>query len=252
MINGIDTSVHNGYINFPAVKAAGIDFVMLRAGYGNMVAYPNQKDARFEESYKNAKAAGLHVGAYHYMYANTVEAAKAEAQGFLNAIKGKQFDFPVALDIEERSQYNLPNSTVQAIVKAFIDIVEAAGYFVSLYSYEAFLSAKMSADFRSKYDIWCANITKTPQIKFGIHQCSFSGRINGISGDVDMNRAYRDYPTIIKNAGLNGYPKTDKKPVETASVSPEQKIGDLNGDGKVNVSDVEILAAHVKGKKPLK
>lgn len=213
---GVDLSVHNGAVDMAKVKASGKSFVFLREGYGDELSYPGQKDARFETNYKNAKAAGLHVGAYHYMYATNVNAAKREAQGFLNNLKGKSFDYPIALDIEESSQYKLTNSTVEAITKAFMDICEQAGYYVMLYSYESFLTAKMSAAFRSKYDVWCANITRTPSIAYGIHQYSFTGRVNGISGNVDLNRTSRDYPSIIKNAGKNGF-------------KPSENVLDANG-----------------------
>ena len=202
---GADLSVHNGAVDMAKVKSAGYSFVFLREGYGDEVSYPSQKDSRFESNYKNAKAAGLHVGAYHYLYATTVGGAKREAQGFLKNLSGKSFDMPVALDIEERSQYNLPNATVEAIVKAFMDVCEQAGYYCLLYSYESFLTAKMSAAFRSKYDVWCANISRQPSISYGIWQYSFTGSVSGISGRVDLNRTSKDYPSIIKNAGKNGF-----------------------------------------------
>lgn len=202
---GVDLSVHNGVVDFAKVKSAGYTFAILREGYGDELSYPGQKDARFESNYRNAKAAGLHIGAYHYLYATTVNGAKREAWGFLNNLKGKSFDYPIALDIEERSQYNLPNSTVEAITKAFMDVCEAAGYYCLLYSYESFLTAKFSADFRKRYDIWCANISRTPSIACGIHQYSFTGRVAGIAGNVDLNRTTRNYPLLIKNAGKNGF-----------------------------------------------
>lgn len=216
MKTGADLSQHNGKVDFAKVKAAGHNFVLIREGFGNEVAYPRQKDTFYETNYKAAKAAGLHVGVYHYLYATTAAAARTEVQGFINNLKGKSFDMPIALDIEERSQYNLPNSTVEAIVKAFMDVCEAAGYYCLLYSYEAFLSTKMSASFRNKYDVWCANISKTPNIKYGIHQYTFTGRVNGVSGAVDLNRTDKDYPSIIKAAGKNGF-------------KPEQKVLDTSG-----------------------
>lgn len=201
---GADLSVHNGAVDMTKVRASGKSFVFLREGYGDELSYPDQKDARFEQNYKNAKAAGLCVGAYHYMYATNVNAAKREAWGFLNNLKGKSFDYPIALDIEENAQYKLTNSTVEAITKAFIDICEQAGYYVMLYSYESFLTAKFSADFRKRYDVWCANVSRQPSISYGIWQYSFTGSVSGISGRVDLNRTSKDYPSIIKNAGKNG------------------------------------------------
>lgn len=209
---GADLSVHNGAVDMAKVKSAGYSFVFLREGYGDEVSYPSQRDSRFESNYKNAKAAGLHVGAYHYLYATTTAGARREAQGFLANLKGKSFDYPIALDIEERSQYNLPNATVEAIVKAFMDVCEQAGYYCLLYSYESFLTAKFSATFRAKYDVWCANISRTPAITYGIHQYSFTGTVSGVSGRVDLNRTAKDYPTIIKNAGKNGFKPDNPDP----------------------------------------
>lgn len=202
---GVDLSVHNGVVDMAKVKASGKSFVFLREGYGDELSYPGQKDARFESNYANAKTAGLSVGAYHYMYATTTAGARREAQGFINNLKGKLFDMPIALDIEERSQYNLPNSTVESMVKAFMDVCEGAGYYCLLYSYESFLTAKFSADFRKRYDIWCANISRQPSISYGIWQYSFTGSVSGISGRVDLNRTAKNYPSIIKNAGKNGF-----------------------------------------------
>lgn len=208
-VRGIDVSIFQGYnIDYNKVKKAGYSFVMPRCGYGNMVAYPYQKDPTFETNYKNAKAAGLSIGTYFYSYALDADSAKREAQGVLNVIKGKQFDYPIALDIEENSQMNLSASQKAAVIEAFISVLENAGYYVVLYSYESFLNS-VPITTLAKYDIWCANINRKPSMRYGIWQDSWTGRINGINGDVDTDIAEKDYPTIIKGAGLNGYPKTN-------------------------------------------
>lgn len=61
---GIDVSTYQRDVDYKKLKAAGVDFVIIRAGYGNAIAYPNQYDDMYESHYKAAKAAGLHVGAY--------------------------------------------------------------------------------------------------------------------------------------------------------------------------------------------
>ena len=100
---GIDVSQHQGNIDFGKVKAAGYDFVIIRAGYGK---YASQKDPYFEQNYAGAKAAGLNVGAYWYSYADSTANAKLEAEACLQVIKGKTFEYPIYFDLEERSQFN--------------------------------------------------------------------------------------------------------------------------------------------------
>lgn len=238
---GVDLSVHNGYVDMQAVKKSGVDFVIVRDGYGDLLSYPAQKDPRFEQNYSNAKLAGLHVGTYHYLYATTAQGARREAEGFLANIKGKQFDFPIALDIEDKTQYNLSNATVEAMVKAFMDVCETAGYYCSLYSYESFLTAKMSKSFRERYDVWCANINYEPSIAYGIWQYSFTGTVRGCSSAVDMNRTSKDYPQIIKNGGFNGYPKQALKELDKPEAA-WHKYGDkmYDKDGKINSGLYEV------------
>ena len=209
---GLDVSVHNAAIDFKKVKAAGYDFVFIRDGYGDVLSYPSQIDSRYEENYRNAKAAGMHTGAYHYMYATTVEGARREAQGMLSLLKGKQFDMPVALDIEERAQYKLNAGTKSMIIQAFMDVLEKAGYYAVLYSYEAFLRT-VPVKTLAKYDIWCANTSSKPSIRYGIWQYSFTGKVDGIRGDVDLDRTDKDYPKLMRDGGFNGYPKPVEKPI---------------------------------------
>jgi len=215
MSKGIDVSVHNGTVDFTKVKNSGYDFVMIRTGYGDIKSYPKQKDKRFEANYKNAVSAGLHVGAYHYMYATTESGAKREAEGFLTTIKGKTFDYPVALDIEESKQYKLSAATLGKVIEAFIETVENAGYYCMLYSYEAFLK-KVPSSTRSKYAIWCANTSRTPSIEYKIHQYSFTGKVNGVNGSVDLDKTDTDFAAIIKNGGFNGYKKSTKSTTAAA------------------------------------
>lgn len=198
---GIDVSKHNGTIDWAKVKAAGVQFAMLRAGYGR---YDNQKDERFESNYKGATAAGIPVGAYHYSYATTAEQAKQEAQTFLGWIKGKTLTYPVAFDIEDKKQANLGVSLISDIIRTFCETVEAAGYYVVVYANKDWLTNRIDADCKSRYDIWLAQWTSEPTYtgSYGMWQYSSKGSVDGVSGNVDMNIAYKDYPSII--AGMDG------------------------------------------------
>ena len=193
---GIDVSHHNGAINWAAVKTSGVEFAILRAGYG---MYDSQKDARFETNYNGAKAAGVPVGAYWYSYAKNTEEAKREAETCLKAIAGKQFDFPIYFDIEDNSQAALGKGTITDLCIAFCERIEQAGYFAGIYaSTDWFLNridknrtdrfTKWLADYRTNYN------TTLPR---DIHQYSSSGTVPGISGRVDLNRCTRNFPGEI-------------------------------------------------------
>lgn len=204
LMKGIDVSVHNGNIDWRKVKNAGIQFAVLRAGYGRELS---QKDTRFEENYRNAKAAGIPVGAYWYSYAMTEDEARLEADVFLSVIKGKQFEMPVYFDLEEKKQFDLGKEKVSAIMRAFLEKVEKAGYFVGLYGSASSLTTHTADDIKSHYTIWLAHWTEQTNYSgaYGIWQYSSEGKVNGISGNVDMDICYNDFPTIIKNKKLNGF-----------------------------------------------
>lgn len=284
---GIDVSIWQGYnIDFNKVKAAGINFVILRAGYGK---YISQKDPTFETNYKKAKAAGLNVGAYWYSYAGADtrlsnaqgEAdAKTEAEVSMQAIKGKTFEMPLYFDLEERTQFNRGAAYCSKITEIFCGALEKAGYFAGLYISRAPLQQYINASTAKKYALWIAEYNSKCNYggAYGIWQNTSTFRVNGTSGNIDHDFCYVDYPKIIKNGGFNGYPKpkaeekpktetkTENKTQNTAAKPAEEKTkteskpetstayerGDVNGDGKINITDVVQLAAHVKGKKLLK
>lgn len=210
----IDVSTWQKNIDWQKVKNDGIQAVIARSSFGR--AANGQKDNRFEEHYKGAKAVGLPVGAYHYSYAKNVQEAKEEADFFLDCVKGKTFEYPVAFDIEESSQASLGKQAVTDIIVAFCEKVEAAGYYVMVYTNLNWLTNYIDTSRISKYDTWLAQWASQPTYKgfFGIWQYTSKGSVNGISGDVDMNISYKNYPEIIKSAGLNGFGKEEQKPAE--------------------------------------
>lgn len=212
-MKGIDVSQWQGNIDFNAVKKSGIDFVIIRAGYGREIS---QKDPYFEQNYKRAKAAGLNVGVYWYSYAVSAEDATREAKMCLKAIAGKQFEYPIYFDLEEASQFAKGRAFCDNLVKAFCNEIEKAGYFAGLYCSTSYLNNYISKDVRKRYAIWVAqyNSKCTYGGPYGIWQYSGSGKVNGVNSECDMDIGYIDYPTIIKKAGLNGFPKSSDKIIE--------------------------------------
>lgn len=201
---GIDISKWNGKIDFQAVKNDGTDFLIIREGYGK--ENPSQVDKKFEENYKNAKAVGIPVGVYHYSYADSVEDARKEAQFCLKNIAGKQLEYPVCFDIEDRTQLSLNNRQRTDICKAFCEEIEKAGYYAMIYCNLNWWNNYLNKDELRKYDLWLAQWSEAaPSVNCGIWQYSDKGTIDGISGNVDLNIAYKDYPAIMKAKGLNGF-----------------------------------------------
>ena len=187
----IDISEWNCDINFNKVRNTGVTCVIIRAGYGKD---PNQEDNKFQEYYRQAKSAGLNVGAYWYSYATSVDAAKAEVKNCMNTIGGKQFDLPVFLDVEEYRQAVLPRRTLTDIISAFCDGIKSYGYDVGMYSAKSMLVDSAYPDeLSSKYLIWIA----APNTSYSdlpsyvdLWQYSWNGKVDGIRNDVDLNYIY--------------------------------------------------------------
>ena len=227
MMKGIDVSKWQGAIDWNKVKAAGIQFVIIRAGYGNTAA---QKDKFFEQNYRGAKAAGLHVGAYWYSYANSFREAEQEAAAFREVIRGKQFDLPVYLDLEEKSQLETGRDFCDGLIRTFCNSMEKAGYFAGFYTSASNIGPVISTAMISRYTFWCAQWNKTCDFagKCGVWQHSSNGSIPGINGRVDLDICYQDFPKTIISGGFNGYPKagSGRNPAPAApAVSPaRQKV----------------------------
>lgn len=226
---GIDVSEHQGVINWDMVKASGkVDFAILRAGYGKEIS---QIDKQFECNYRECKRLNIPVGAYWYTYAVTADEAKQEAFVCLRTLAGKSFEYPVAFDIEEKS--SLMNAS--ELCDAFCSELEKNGYYTAIYSFKSAFENNISA---SKYDTFLSHIgvEQTDYSgDYGIWQYSWTGRIDGISGDVDLDYAYKDYPTIIKNSGLNGFSKSDTKSSNSEKNTLEQILDHIaNIDEKMH------------------
>lgn len=246
MKKGIDVSVHQGVIDWDTVKnVEKIDFAILQAGYGRLAS---QKDKQFERNYSECKRLGIPIGAYWYSYAVTVEDVKNEAAACIEVLKGKKFEYPIYFDIEENSQC-LGMGKVTEMCKAFCEVLEAAGYWVGIYSYKLFLENYIDKSVRTRYAVWLAHYASSTTYKepYGIWQYSVAGtqndivgkgKVAGISGNCDLDYAYIDYPTAIKAAGKNGYTLEPPKPAQPEKPKcPKISIDIYDGKFSVLVDD---------------
>lgn len=215
-MRGIDISKHNGAVNWAQVKADGVQFAILRAGYGKEAS---QKDTQFEANYIGCKAQGIPCGAYWYSYAATPAEARQEAAVCLSFLQGKTFAFPIYFDIEEQKVLAQGKTACTAIAKAFLETVEKAGYFVGIYSSKSHLESCFTEELRTRYAVWVAHygVDKTTYHgQYGIWQKSSTGKVSGIRGNVDMNECYTNYPAAIRKKGLNGFKAASAKPAQAA------------------------------------
>lgn len=246
-IKGIDVSEHNGVVDWQKVKASDIKFAILRAGFGS--ESDEQIDKQFERNYAECKRLGIPCGAYHYSYAFTEAQAKQELQFFLKLLKGKKFEFPVYYDVEDEKyvhpqlgikQNQLPKKTLTNIVIIFCDGLEKAGYYAGLYSNPNWLFNNFERERLTRFDLWLAEWSSVKRYPYacGVWQNTNKGRVNGINGCTDLDIAYKDYPTIIKNKGLNGYNKTIKLPEPKYTVVASKK--------NLDVVSAETLSAKLR------
>lgn len=223
IIKGIDISHWNGDIDFNKVKAAGIEFVIIKAGGSDRGFYT---DPKFKENYEKAKAAGLFVGAYYFVgkkfYGDL--SGIEDAKRFIKILQGMQFEYPVYLDVETTDARYKELATDAAI--AFCSTMEAAGYYVGVYASDiSGFKEKLNHDRLIAYAHWVARYGKDPEVcKEGvILQYSSKGAVDGIVGSVDLDKAGCDYSKYIIAGGFNGFKKTSTGKVSGKSEETKKK-----------------------------
>lgn len=235
----IDVSSWQPIIDYQAVKNAGVKGVILRCGRtGYGTAKSKQEDTSFKKHYEGFKKVGLPVGAYYYSCAVTEAEAKAEANLVLTILKGKKLEYPVFFDTEDNhdikasgnsptSQKSIGKAKLTQVAKAFLKTVEDAGYYVGIYASTSWLNNQLDMSQLKGYDVWVAHygVDKPGYTgSYGLWQYTDKGKVNGISGNVDCNRAYKDYPSIIKKAGLNGYQSDETDTLKQTVTKLEKEL----------------------------
>lgn len=206
--NGIDISHWNndaGPIDWRKVVASGVSFVIMKAGGSDAGFY---KDKNFEENYANAVSVGLEVGCYYFIGPKmlTKKDAEADAKRFYNIIKGKKFSMPIYLDLETSDPKDKKAATEAAI--HFCRWLEKKGYWVGIYASDlSGFRDRVSLDDLLPFTLWVARYGKEPQYatRWDVWQYTSTGRVAGITGNVDRNYMCRDLPALIRKAHKNGY-----------------------------------------------
>lgn len=234
---GVDLSRFQQGISFDALVDEGVEFVILRG------AYHLTKDSEFENFYSQAKSRNLPVGVYLYTIATTPQGAREEANFLINnVLRGKQFELPIYIDIEDERYYSRSKSNNSAVVKAFCDTLEANDYFTGVYASTNFFATYLDDSQLKAYTHWVAQWSTRltyPDISVvGIWQ--FGGSTNQLRSNmiagmvVDQDYMYKDFPSIIKAYGLNGFTR-EEVPV-SGPTTPPASVGVLKkGDADAGV-----------------
>lgn len=193
---GIDVSKWQGDIDWDKVKKAGVEFVMIRAGYRGSKTGALVEDPNFLVNIRGAKRAGLKVGVYFFTQAvNEVEAVE-EASMVIALCDGYDLDYPVVIDSEgaggEGRADSLDVETRTKVCAAFCETIENAGYEAGVYASRSWYNANLEVNDLDDYRIWLAEYRSTPLYGgyYDMWQYTSKGKIDGIEGNVDLNISY--------------------------------------------------------------
>lgn len=187
MNKGIDISKYQTGIDYSKLKEQGIDFVILRCGYGR---YLSQKDIMFETHYKELKKLGIKLGCYLFSYADNIEDGIEEAKNCLEIIKGKEFDLPVFIDLEAKVTKILGKDVITKIALDFCETIENAGYKAGVYANKDWFTNYINVKrIEEKYSVWLAYWGDNHNADFRVDfwQYTDKGQILGIPEKVDLN-----------------------------------------------------------------
>lgn len=207
--NGVDVSNWQGYINYDAVKNAGIDIVYIKASQGT-----NIKDAYFDLNYENAKKNDIKVGFYHYLTATNESDAREEARFFTSVISGKTPDCKLVMDYERFN--GISKEQINNISRTFLETVKnLTGKEIIIYSDLSNAQNTFNEELANDYELWLAyygnynnlaNVKTSWNTYIGV-QYTDRGRVNGIVGSVDKDvftdKIFLDETSKIPNTGNN-------------------------------------------------
>lgn len=206
----MDVSRHQGTIDWAKVKASGkIDGVMLRAMGNSADGLPSAPyiDPTFARNYSECKRLGIPVGIYGYFKAVNRAEADKELAMLHKLLVGKTLQLPVAVDIEDKVQQTLSKAALTDLTAYCLSTVQSWGVYAMLYTglYFGQTYLYMGGAALKPYDVWLAAYRSTkpsPGWPFGMWQYTSTARVPGVSTNVDMSHAYKDYATIIQRARL--------------------------------------------------
>lgn len=225
-MKGIDVSKWNGDINWKTVATTDVDYAIIRCGYGDNYVY--QDDAYWEQNVKGCEENNIPFGVYIYSYAETVQQAQSEAAHVLRLIEGHTLNFPIYLDVEDSVQAKLPKSTLTQIINTFVNAIHNQGYEVGIYAnlnwWTNYIDASIANN--QSWFKWVAqynNIGTTYEGVYQMWQCTSTGKVDGIKGNVDLNFWFGAVRTRSYNARSIKLTTPTVQPVKQVKVTAPKR-----------------------------
>lgn len=196
---GIDVSKWNKEIDWESVKAAGVDFVIIRCGYRGSKTGALVEDPYFKKNVEGAEAAGLKVGIYFFTQATTEIEAVEEASMALMLCRNYKLALPIFIDTEGAGGNGradgLGVETRTAVCEAFCRTIDNSGFNAGVYASKNWFTNNLSTENLSDYTIWLAQYSRaaTYDGRYDLWQYTSAGTIDGIETRVDLNMCYRDF-----------------------------------------------------------
>lgn len=206
-VKGVDVSDHNGNVDFQALKSAGINFVLIKHGYGG--DYPHQDDEEFENNVRKAEQFGIPWGTYLFSYATNMDKVQSEIRHTLRLLAGRKPPYGVWYDVETDEQQECKE--IVDLCDAYCSAMEKAGYYCGIYSGALWFDGGCLDDPKlDRYDKWAAQYWKECECKkpYGIWQ--YTDKLFIAGKQFDGNWAYKDYPALTGT-------KQEEKPMNTKS-----------------------------------
>lgn len=182
---GIDLSHHNGPIDWPRLSTSGKSFVYLKATEGR-----GHVDRNFQENWREALRHGWQTGAYHF-YLLCQDGAR-QAANFIRQVEVRAGALPPAVDLEHAHNCAPRGSRAETLdeLRAFLAALETEyGAAAVIYTTPAFHAEWLAGEGFERHPLWVRSLAGPPDLPHAIWQYSMRGRVPGVSGPVDLNRA---------------------------------------------------------------
>lgn len=190
---GIDVSEFQEVTDWAQVKAAGVEFVMIRVGYRGYGTGAIRGDSSAAEHYAGARAAGLKVGAYFFSQAVTVEEAVEEARFLLQAVEHWDVEMPLVFDWEymgsDTRTGEMDPELLTECTRAFCRVIRRAGYRPMVYFNITQSRELLYLEELTDFDWWLARYADSMDFEYRVQMWQYTdrGNVPGITGEVDLN-----------------------------------------------------------------